>query len=190
MIKKLLATILPIVFAVLLALALDAWYNGRERQNEIDTALSDIALDIYIYSQQQSAFEFNQSQLDSLTINIERFEQGKPANFNFGYARPELSSLTWEMSKTTGLAAGFGSELYQDIARVYVEFDRLVKLWDYKYDFMLSYDPSISPYNLALHHRRQLVWIQRRHSELEEKSIDFLQKYQDAAFIRAMANSN
>ncbi|MEO9484977.1 MAG: hypothetical protein ABJG47_16065 [Ekhidna sp.] len=186
--KKIIATFLPIVFAVLLALALEALYANRIRQSEIEVALADIGLDIYSYTQQYEAFDFNQSQLDSLIVNIERYRQGNSANFSFGYARPELSSLAWEMSKSTGLASDFGNELYTDIARVYVEYDRLIGLWDFTYDFMLSYDPSMPSYDLAQHKTRQLRRIQARHAELAEKSTEFLNKYNSSSFIKALAS--
>lgn len=183
MIKKLAITIFPIVFAVLFALALDAWYESLKEQRLIENTLKDITLDIQNYAGLQVVLEYNQQSLDSLVASIERFEAGEKVAFPFGFARPEINSLAWEMARENGVASGFGRELYKDIARVYLEFDRLEGLWNYIYQFRLTRDPDMSQYSLARHYRRQLESIQDRHSELLEKSIQFVEKYENAAFM-------
>ncbi|MEP5611862.1 MAG: hypothetical protein ABJP45_06405 [Cyclobacteriaceae bacterium] len=184
MLKKLVLTILPIVFAVLLALALDAWYENVKQQRLIESTLVDIMLDIQHYAALQVVFDYNQKNLDSLQASIERFEAGEITEFVFGFGRPEINSLAWEMAKENGVAADLGRELYLELATVYLQFDRLENLWNYNYQFKLSYDPDMSQYSLARHYRKQYESIQKRQAELQEKSKEFLEKYKDASFMR------
>ncbi len=177
MIKKLAQTILPIVFAVLLALALDAWYDNWKQRKLIKNALTEIVLDIQIYANTTSVIEFNAGWLDSLTYTIERFENGENVRFPFGFGRPETSSLAWQMAKENGIASGFGREIYKDISRVYIEYDRLQNLWNYNYQFKLSRDPDMDDYTVARHFARQMERIQSRHEQLIEKSQEFIDKY-------------
>ncbi len=184
--KKLLETVLPIVFAVLLALALDAWYANLKEDRITQSTLSDIALDIRNYTELEEVYSLNATYLDSLTRQIERHEQGESVTFSFGFGRPEINSMAWQMARETGVASNFGRELYKDIARVFVEFDRLEKLWNYNYQFKLERNPNMDQYTLARHFRRQLVSIQSRHLELMEKSAEFLEKYKDASFMTSI----
>ena len=183
MLKKLLTTILPIVFAVLLALALDAWYDNQKEEKLIQSTLSDIVLDIQYYSQLSAVYDYNASYLDSLASDLEQYESGEVVDFTFGFGRPEMNSLAWDMAKETGVASNFGRELYKDLAHVYLEFDRLIRLWDYNYQFKLERDPDMDDYTLARHYHRQITSIQSRHKELMDKSVEFLEKYKDAAFL-------
>lgn len=184
MIKKLLQTILPIVFAVLLALGFDAWYENLKHNQIIESSLSDVALDISHYAGSGSVYyKLNQINLDSLTNQIEKYEQGKNVEFSFRFARPEINALAWRMARDTGIASDFGRELYKDIARVFNEFDRLEKLWNYNYKFKLERDPNMDQYTLARHFARQLKSIQARQKELTEKSVEFIKKHKDASFM-------
>lgn len=177
MFKKLFQTILPIVFAVLLALALDAWYDNRKQEQLIKSSLSDIALDIQNYASLTPVLEYNGAWLDSLQSEIRRYENGEKVNFTYGFGRPEINAVAWQMAKENGIASGFGREVYKDIARVYIEFDRLEQLWDFNYEFKLSRDPDMDNYTLARHLARQLDRIQSRHAQLIEKSQEFIEKY-------------
>lgn len=179
MIKKLAQTILPIVFAVLLALALDAWYDNWKQKKLIKNALTEIVLDIQVYAATGPVLDFNADWLDSLTSSIQRFENGEEIQFPFGFGRPETSSLAWQMAKENGIASGFGRDIYKDISRVYIEYDRLQNLWDYNYQFKLSRDPDMAPYTVARHFVRQMRRIQSRHEQLIEKSKEFIEKHGD-----------
>lgn len=182
--KKILTTILPIVFAVLLALALDAWYDNLKEERVVQTSLADIAADIGIYAGLNGVYALNAASFDTLTNQIKRYEAGEQVNFTFGFGRPEINSLAWQMARETGVAANFGRALYKDIAKVYNEFDRLQGLWNYNYQFKLSRDPNMDDYTLARHYHRQLRLIQARHQELMEKSAEFLEKYKDEGFTQ------
>ncbi len=188
MLKKLLTTILPIVFAVLLALALDAWYANMRAEQTVQDTLTDIALDIRNYSGLSGVYDYNAAFLDTLTQQLEQYGRGEQVTFTFGFGRPEINSLAWDMAKDTGIASNFGRELYRDIANVYTEFDRLINLWDYNYQFKLERDPNMDQYTLARHFHRQMIKIQARHQELVDKSTAFLEKYKDAAFIGVTAD--
>lgn len=177
MIKKLAQTILPIVFAVLLALALDAWYDNWKQKKLIKNALSEIVLDIKVYADMTPVLAFNANWLDSLTNTIERYENGEEVQFPYGFGRPETSSLAWQMAKENGIASGFGRDIYKDITRVYIEYDRLQNLWDYNYQFKLSRDPDMDQYTVARHFARQMERIQSRHEQLIDKSQEFIDKY-------------
>lgn len=184
MLNKLLQTILPIVFAVLLALAFDAWYDNLKQELIIESSLHDIALDISHYAELEAVYEFNRAHADTLTSQIEKYEAGETVRFVFGFGRPEINALAWRMARETGVASNFGRELYKDIARVFNEFDRLEKLWDYNYQFKLQRDPDMTDYTLARHYIRQMNTIQSRQRELMDKSAEFLEKYKDAAFMK------
>ncbi len=171
---------------MLLALALDAWYDNLKEKRLIENTLADIGFDIRIYASLEPVYDNNQRLLDSLTARIERFESGENVDFSFGIGRPEISSLAWQMAKESGVASGFGRELYKDIARVYLEFDRLQNLWNYNYQFKLSYDPDMSQYSLARHYRRQWESIQGRHRQLLDKSVEFVEKYKEASFMQQL----
>lgn len=183
MIKKILTTVLPIVFAVLLALALDAWYENQKRDQLIQSSLSDIVLDIQHYSSLNEIYEYNARFLDTLENEISQYEAGQAVAFTYRFGRPEMNSLAWDMARETGVAADFGRALYKDIARVFLEFDRLISLWDYNYQFKLERDPNMDDFTLARHYYRQMRLIQFRHQELMEKSSAFLEYYKDAAFM-------
>ncbi len=177
MIKKLAQTIFPIVFAVLLALALDAWYDNWKQQKLIKSALHEISMDIRQYAGMTPVLEFNADWLDSLKNAINQYENGEKVEFTFGFGRPEISSLTWQMARDNGIASGFEREVYRDISRVYIEFDRLQKLWDYNYQFKLSRDPNMDQYTVARHFARQMERIQSRQLQLIEKSQEFIDKH-------------
>lgn len=175
-----------IVFAVLLALTLDSWQEQSKQQKKVNRALEDIAEEIYSFTNLTVALEYNQKQLESLTIAIQKHENGEEVNFNFGLGRPEIKSLAWQTSKENDITSGFDRELFLEIAEVYVEYDRLMQTVDYYVDFKLKSDPDISPYTEARYTRRYIKSAAFRISELIKKAKEFLEKNKDAGFVKAI----
>ncbi len=185
-VKKFGLEIFSIVFAVLLALTLDSWQEQSKQQKKINKALNDIVEEIYTFSTLNGALEYNKSQLDSLNMAIEKHKSGEEANFNFGLGRPEIKSLTWQISKENGITSSFDRTLLLEIAEVYVEYDRLMKTVDYYVDFRLKSDPDISPYTEARYSSRYISSAIFRIGELIRKANDFLERHKNESFVKAL----
>ena len=183
MLKTLFLKISPIVFAVLLALALDAWYDIQKTEQRVQVALQEITLDIRTYFDLEGVYKINATNLQTLKKQLAQYEKNGDESFTVAFARPEINAIAWDMAKETGLASHFGRELYKDLAVVFIEFDRLQKIWEYNYQFQLERDPNMGQYTLARHYVRQLETIQLRHRELMDKSGKFLEKYKYEDFM-------
>jgi hypothetical protein len=176
--------IFSIVFAVLLALMLDSWQERLKVEKKVDRALRDIVLELKAFQGLEGSLEYNKRQLEILDSLIFRHEQGDSVVFYPGIARPEIRSLTWQTSRETGITADFERSIFLDITELYVEFERLEKILDYSYEFMLKSDPNMSPYTRAIHKQRQLRGVIFRSEELLRKTTSFFEKYKDARFTQ------
>lgn len=174
-----------IVFAVLLALMLDSWQERLKVEKKANRALRDIVLEIRAFQGLKGSLDYNTRQLEILDSLILRHEQGDSVAFYPGIARPEIRSLTWQTSRETGVTADFERSVFLDITELYVEFERLEKILDYSYEFMLKSDPEMSPHTRAIHKQRQFRGVIFRSEELLRKTSSFFEKYKDAEFTRA-----
>lgn len=175
-----------IVFAVLLALALDSWQENVKKEQVIQKALDDIAMEILSFMRLDLIANHNQVTLDTLRIQIQRHQNGEKTGFSTSFGRPEIKSISWTTARENGIAAGFDRQLFLDIAEVYVEFDRLIDILDYHYEFNLKSDPDMTPYTRARHIARHLESSIFRMGELNKKSIALLGKYKDHKFTQVL----
>ncbi|GEM_PF-4639909 len=182
--KRISLEIFSIVFAVLLALMLDAWRERIKVEQKVQHALEDIASEIKTFTGMNESIEFNTVQMDSLEAMIKRHRAGKEVQFSSGVARPEVRSLAWETSRTSGIAADFERQIFVDITEIYVEFDRLEKILAYNREFGLKSDPSMPAVDRAIHRYRQLNGMVFRSQELQARANEFLEKYKDADFTK------
>lgn len=176
--------VFSIVFAVLLALMLDAWRERIKVEQKVQNALEDIASEIQTFTDMTESIEFNSVQMDSLEAMIKRHRAGKEVTFSSGVARPEVRSLAWETSRASGIASDFDRQIFVDITEIYVEFDRLEKILVYNREFIMKSDPDLLPVNKAIHRYRQLDGIVFRSQELQARANEFLEKYKDADFTQ------
>lgn len=183
-IKRVSLEIFSIVFAVLLALMLDAWRERLKIEQKVQNALEDIASEIQTFTDMSESIGFNSVQMDSLEAMIKRHRAGKEVNFTSGVARPEVRSLAWETSRANGIASDFDRQIFVDITEIYVEFDRLEKILVYNREFIMKSDPDMLPVNKAIHRYRQLDGIVFRSQELQARANEFLEKYKDADFTQ------
>ncbi len=183
--KRFLLEIFSIIFAVLLALALDSWRENLNEQKRIDRALQDIFLEVNSFMALEGALSFNNEQLDLLDSMIRLYEDGATTPFQGGVGRPEVKNLAWETSKESGIASGFNRQLSLDLAEVYVEFDRLQQILEYSREFNLKVDPEMSEYTRARHVRRQIQQTIFRCVEVQRKASDFLEQYKDSKYVNA-----
>ncbi|MCE7993344.1 MAG: hypothetical protein HEP71_15265 [Roseivirga sp.] len=176
--------IFSIVFAVLLALMLDAWRERIKIEQKVQNALEDIVSEIDTFIGMDETIEFNTVQMDSLEAMIKRHRAGQEVHFVSGVARPEVRSLAWETSRASGIASDFERQIFVDITEIYVEFDRLEKILAYNREFGMKSDPSMPAVDKAIHRYRQLDGIIFRSQELQDRAREFLEKYKDAEFTQ------
>ncbi len=184
--KRLSLEIFSIVFAVLLALMLDAWRERAKVEQKVQHALEDIASEIKTFADINESIGFNRVQRQALDSMIKRYKSGKTTRFRSGVSRPEVRSLAWMTARENGIAADFGRQVFVDITEIYVEFDRLEKILVYNREFEMKSDPDMASVNKAIMIRRQLDGIIFRSTELRDRSREFLEKYEDAEFTEAV----
>ncbi|MBO3698279.1 hypothetical protein [Roseivirga sp. E12] len=173
-----------IVFAVLLALTLDSWQEQQKEQKKVDKALSDIAIEVNSFSSMlEGGLIYNQTAFDSLNHAVEMYKKGEVANFNFGIGRPEIKSLAWQSSKESGITAKFDRNLFLDIAEVYIEYDRLMSVFDLHTEFMLNADPDMTEYTRARYTINHLRTVLFRIQDLKRKSTEFQEKHRGESFM-------
>lgn len=183
-IRRLSLEVFSIVFAVLLALMLDAWQEQLKTQKRVNRALQDIMLELRTFRGLEGSLGYNRRQSDILDSLILKHAQGDSVVFYPGIARPEIRSLTWQTSRETGITADFERSVFLDITELYVEFERLEKILDYSYEFTLKSDPNMSAYTKAIHKKRQLRGVIFRSEELLRKTTLFFDKYKNADFTK------
>lgn len=182
--KRLSLEIFSIVFAVLLALMLDAWRERIKVEQKVQHALEDIASEIKTFADIDESIDFNRIQSQALDSMVQRYKSGKTTRFRSGVSRPEVRSLAWMTARENGIAADFERQIFVDITEIYVEFDRLEKILVYNREFAMTSDPDMPSVNKAIMIRRQLDGIIFRSSELRDRAREFLAKYKDAEFTR------
>lgn len=173
-----------IVFAVLLALALDSWQEKSKKTQKLDQALEDIVLELNGFTHLDKAVGYNQQMLDTIRSKIKQYEDGKKVTFLIGMGRPEVKSLAWTTAKSTGLASDFDRDLLLELAEIYSEFDRLENVLDMYAEFNLKYDPDMPKYTWARYVERYVRSAIFRMQELNNKSKAFLEKHKDATFVK------
>ncbi|GAB5522412.1 MAG: hypothetical protein Roseis2KO_02840 [Roseivirga sp.] len=184
--KRLSIEIFSIVFAVLLALMLDAWRDRVKVERKVQHALEDIASEIKTFADISESIDFNQIQSRALDSMVKRHKDGKDTRFRSGVSRPEVRSLAWMTARENGIAADFERQIFVDITEIYVEFDRLEKILVYNREFQMKSDPDMPAVNKAIMIRRQLDGIIFRSSELRDRAREFLEKYKGAEFTKAV----
>ena len=175
-----------IVFAVLLALALDSWQEQVKKNAKRDHALNDVVLEVLSFSALDGAVRYNRGLLDSLRDEIERHESGESVIFSEGLGRPEVKSLAWSIAQTTGIASEFDRALLLELAEIYTEHKRLMNILDMHNEFLLMADPDMPPFTRARHIERYFDKAIFRMEELDKKAGAFLEKHQEADFMKAL----
>jgi len=178
--------VFSIVFAVLLALGLDSWQEGVKKQKQIDRALEDIISEVSTFTVLDRVAVYNQEMLDSLNSNIQRHEEGKSSNFQFGLGRPEIKSLAWSTAQSTGIASEIDRSLLLELAEIYSEYDRLNNIFQLDAEFRFKSDPDMPEYKQAKYIVRHLNRAIFRMNELNKKAGLFLEKHKDEPFVKAL----
>lgn len=118
---RLLGEAAMIVFAVLVALAVDQWNEGRERDIQVDRARAAI----------ESEMRANQDELavgvasvgamhGALSDMLWRLRSGESAlEWTIGAELPDFSDAAWETARVTGVVAHMDYEWVLRTARVY-----------------------------------------------------------------------
>ena len=185
--RKLGLEMFSIVFAVLLALALDSWQENNKKSNKLNQVLEDIVMELNTFTFLDKAIEYNLVMLDTVRSKIKQHEDGKAVEFQGGLGRPEIKSLAWTTAKTTGLASEIDRSLLLELAEIYSEFDRLENILESFAEFNLKRDPDMSEYTRARYVERYMRSAIFRMQELSKKSKAFIEKHKNASFVRAIA---
>lgn len=169
--------IFSIIFAVLLALALDSWRENLAIQKRAQQALNDIYQEINNMQGISYAIDFNQKALNSIDSLLEHKTSLKEDDRSINFMRHESNDLAWRVALQSGDSRNFDRVVFLDLTYIYEERSRLVEALDYFSEFELKSDPELTVSNYLKHKRKQINRVNWRSRELERKVGEFLLKY-------------
>jgi len=125
--------VLSVVFAVLLALGINNYWQERSNKVMGEKSLISIASEIQtnLYELDTSLVELN-VELDSLVKSKERIENEESSRVTLGYSHPILTDNAWTTSNITQAVLYIEPEVIMDIADLYT----MQEMFE---DFGLSY---------------------------------------------------
>jgi hypothetical protein len=175
--KSLLLEAVTIIFAVLVALAVDSWKEDMDRRHEVSVAMTSIKKEIEANLQQcTEALSDNTRLVDELNQSIMRYEQGRSEKIRLGIVVADLIDVAWLTTNNNQVVAWFEQDVLFSIGRVYHEqelYDIQIKHFR---DFRLSYNPEMSKITQAKYQRRYLLSMNQRVKELIGKYQEYLKK--------------
>lgn len=164
--SKVLLEIGSIVFAVLLALALDAWQESRKENQAVHTATTDIIIEVtQNLNAARTVFEANRLTADSLVVKIEAYEAGTSRDLSSTLLVTDVADVAWRTANTSQVARLFNRALLFDIERTYKEqalYDDLVQ--NYR-AFQVNMDPDMV---LLKRVKYRLNYLKRMNARVEE----------------------
>lgn len=118
---RLLGEAAMIVFAVLVALAVDEWNEGRERDIQVDRARAAIEAEMRANQQELAVgMESMRAMHGALAGMLDRLRSGERAiEWTIGAELPDFSDAAWETARVTGVVAHMDYEWVLRTARVY-----------------------------------------------------------------------
>jgi hypothetical protein len=110
-----------VVFAVLVALAVDQWNEGRELQARVERARAAIQAELRSNLQElDSTSATVRGMLNSMADLGARLERGEPVQeWRVDAEIPDFSDAAWETARVTGTVARMDYPWVLDVARVY-----------------------------------------------------------------------
>ena len=118
--KTIAVEVFSVVFAVLLALGLNNWWQERSNEKLGEEALKNIVLEMERNMHElDTAMEQLQSQLDLLNSERERYENNKDSTLTLGYSHTVLSDNAWKTANITQAVLYVDPELIMEISDLY-----------------------------------------------------------------------
>jgi hypothetical protein len=176
--KRLILETITIVFAVLVALAVDSWKEDMDRQDAVDIALLSITEEIKSnMGGGRVALSYNKEVVKELALKLKRFEEGESKDTSLiGYTLIELTDIAWQATNSTQIASWMKQDWLFELGRIYHEqelMDTLIK--DFR-SFYFTLDPEINEIKKMKYRYRHLVLMNQRVEELIELYEEFLSK--------------
>lgn len=175
--KSLLLEAITIIFAVLVALAVDSWKEDADRRHEVNMAMASIKKEIE--SNLKGCIEVlseNTHMVDELNQSIALYEQGSSKTIRLGIVLAELIDVAWLTTNSNQVVSWFEQDVLFSIGKVYHEqelYDVQIKHFR---DFSLSYSPEMSIISKAKYQRRYLNSMNVRVKELIGHYQQYLEK--------------
>ena len=114
-----------VVFAVLLALAVDEWRDDRAEQRRAQRARAAIEHELHANAVELDAsLAANRAAVERLRSTIAAVERGEAVEVGLTYQLAELSSAAWDSARLTGAVGGLELDWLIGVSRLY-EVQRL-----------------------------------------------------------------
>lgn len=110
-----------IIFAVLVALAVDEWNDGRELRTQVERAGAAVEAEIRANRDElHSSGPTVQALHDSVAAGVARLRGGgRIESTHLGAELPEFSNAAWETARVTGVVAHMDYPRVLEVARLY-----------------------------------------------------------------------
>ncbi|MBA6338170.1 hypothetical protein H4J57_13275 [Colwellia sp. BRX8-7] len=166
---------ITIIFAVLVALAVDSWKEDMDRRHEVNVAMASIRKEILSNLKQSiEVLSENTRLVDELKQRITLYEQGGSKTIRLRIVIGELIDVAWLTTNNNQVVAWFDQAALFNIGGVYHEqelYDVQIKHFR---NFRLSYNPAMPIISQAKYQLRYLNSMNARVRELIEKYREYL----------------
>jgi len=164
--SKVILEITSIVFAVLLALGLDAWQERRKDHQAVQAITEDIITEVrQNLRAAQTIFAANTLTADSLRHKIAAYESGASRDLSSTLLVTDASDIAWRTANTSQVARLLDRDLLFAFERTYKEqalYDALVQ--NYR-AFQVSMDPDMDQLKRV---KYRLTYLRRMNARVEE----------------------
>ena len=176
--KSFILETITIVFAVLVALAVDSWKEELDRQDAVDIALVSITEEIKRnLAGSIRTLSYNQNTVKDLALKIKQFREGKSKDLSLGgYVLTEITGVAWQATNSTQVSSWFKPDMLFELGRIYHEqklYDDLIKRIR---SFHFSLDPETPDIKRIKYRYRHLKNMNDRAEELIELYQAFIEK--------------